>query len=120
MNLKTIAVVGIGLIVLACAAYYLAGVVSPSAPTTKTFTLVVADKKLVKGEPTLTAHVGDTVVISITADEEEEFHLHGYDRSVDLHPGEEASLTLVAEASGRFEFELEKSKVELGALEVQP
>lgn len=60
------------------------------------------------------------VRITITADEDEEFHVHGYDESVQLTAGEPAELTFMAGASGRFPIELEESKTELGALEVQP
>ncbi len=89
-------------------------------PTTKAFTLVVQHRKLVDGESTLTAHTGDTVAITITVDENEELHLHGYDKSVDITAGQPATLTLVANASGNFPFELEHSKTELGSLQVQP
>src|SRR5258707_9662025 len=50
----------------------------------KTFDLVVKDKKLVSGPDTLTVIEGDQVTINITSDNKEEFHLHGYDKSVDL------------------------------------
>lgn len=86
----------------------------------KQFTLVVADKKLSEGPTVLSAKEGDTVVIHIQSDEAEEFHLHGYDRAVDLEAGKTATLTLVANASGRFPYELEHAKIELGALEVYP
>jgi plastocyanin len=91
-----------------------------SQPTNKEFVLKVVEKKLVSGPSTLTARVGDTVTIKIMSDEDEELHVHGYDRSVDITPGTEASLTLLADTSGRFHFELEKSKTELGSLEVLP
>ncbi len=87
---------------------------------TKTFELVIKNKKLVSGSPTLTATEGDSVIIKITSDFAEEFHLHGYDKSVELEPGKQADLTLTANITGRFTFELENSKTDIGALEVQP
>lgn len=87
---------------------------------TKSFSVEIAEGAITSGETTLTVEQGDTVMLHIVADEEEEFHVHGYDASVDLKPGEAAELTFVAGASGRFPFELEKRKAELGALEVQP
>ncbi len=121
MNTKSILVI-IVLVALLCGAwYYLCGTTGPaSEPSAKEFTLKVANKKLVSGPDILTAKVGDTVTIKITSDIEEELHLHGYDKSVDLSPNQEATLSFVADASGRFPYELEKSKTEIGALEVQP
>jgi hypothetical protein len=86
----------------------------------KTFRLEIKDKKIVSGPTTLSATQGDSVTIKLKSDIAEEFHLHGYDRSVDLVPNSEVELKFVADLSGRFEFELEMAKLELGALEVQP
>lgn len=96
---------------------------SPSAQpesNVKTFELVVENKKLVSGPETIKVTQGDQVEIKITADEAEELHVHGYDESVELEPNKQATLSFVANTSGRFDFELEKSKTDLGALEVQP
>jgi hypothetical protein len=93
---------------------------SVTGPSQQEFTLKIEDRKLVEGPSTLTVRQGDSVVIKITSDEDEEFHLHGYDRSVDLVPGEEVALSFVADASGHFPYELEHNKVEIGALDVLP
>ena len=103
------------------AAYYLSGQLTRTQePRDINFELQIREKKIVTGTGVLKARVGDTVTITIVSDEADEFHVHGYDRSVDLVPGVPAALSFVADASGRFEFELEKSKTDLGALEVQP
>ena len=86
----------------------------------KTFDLVVKGKKLVSGPDTLTVTEGDEVLINITSDEDEEFHLHGYDKSVDLQASSSAQLKFSANLTGRFPYELEKSKTAIGVLEVQP
>ncbi len=87
---------------------------------TKTFELVIKGKKLVSGPETIQVKEGDNVIIKITADEDEEFHLHGYDKSVDLQKDVPAELSFTANLTGRFAYELEKSKVKIGALEVLP
>ncbi len=97
-----------------------AGTQKSPAQETKTFSLTVLDKKLTSGSPSLQAKQGDTVVINITVNEDEELHLHGYDKSVDLEKDKPAKLTLTADKVGHFPFELEKSSTELGALEVTP
>ncbi len=89
-------------------------------PTHKIFTLQVKERKIVSGDGILKVTQGDHVVIKITADEAQEFHLHGYDRSVDLEKDKETEISFAADLTGRFVFELEESKTELGALEVNP
>src|SRR3989338_221346 len=85
-----------------------------------TFNLVIKEKKVISGQTTIKINQGDEVTIKITSDEAEEFHVHAYDNSVELEPNKQATLTFTANLSGRFPFELENSKTEIGALEVQP
>ncbi len=94
-------------------------VATSTVSSTKEFRLEIVDKEVI-GNSTFTVKRGDTIVIKITADEAEEFHVHAYDDSVELEPGVEAALSFVADASGRFPFELEKSGAEIGAIEVLP
>ena len=91
-----------------------------SASKNKTFELVVKNRKVVSGADLLKADEGDTVIIKVTVDEPEEFHLHGYDKSLVLEKDKQGELSFVANFTGRFPFELEKSKTELGVLEVSP
>ncbi len=125
MNTKIVLVAAAVLVVLGAGFMFLGGKTSstpsvPSAPATKEFTLNVVGKKLTEGTNTLSVKEGDTVTLHITCDEAEELHLHGYDRSVDLEPNTLETLTFVANVTGRFPFELEKSKTELGVVEVYP
>lgn len=94
---------------------------SPTPESTfKTFELVISDKKLVSGPETIKVTEGDEIVIKITSDEPEEFHLHGYDKFVDLEKDVPTELSFTANLTGRFIYELEQSKTDLGALEVSP
>jgi heme/copper-type cytochrome/quinol oxidase subunit 2 len=84
------------------------------------FVLNIQNKQITSGPQTIKIKQGDEVTLKITSDEDEEFHIHGYDKSIDLKPGEQATLKFTANLSGAFPFELEKSKTEIGVLEVQP
>lgn len=95
-------------------------VTPPTVPTTKTFELTVKDLKLASGPQTITVNDGDNVTIKITSDKEEELHLHGYDKMVDLAPNVPAELNFDATITGRFEYELEHSSTQIGVLEVLP
>ena len=85
----------------------------------KVFSIRVANRK-VMGDSILKVSQGDFVTIRVTSDVSDELHLHGYDKSLDLEKGVEGSISFIADTTGRFEFELEKSGLELGVLEVTP
>ncbi len=86
----------------------------------KTFGLEIKDKKIVFGPTTLSVQQGDEVKLTVLSDIDEEIHIHGYDKSLDLTKGQPATITFTATMTGRFEFELEHSGTELGVIEVAP
>ena len=61
---------------------------------------------------------GATVEIAVTSDTAEEFHLHGYDRTLTLRPGGTSTLRLVADTPGVFEAELHHSGARVFELQV--
>ena len=71
-------------------------------------------------EPVITVQQGDEVRLRIISDVPDEFHLHGYNLHVAVSPGRSAMLQFAARLTGRFPYELHKSGLELGALEVYP
>ena len=62
---------------------------------------------------------GEKVRIQVEADRNEEVHLHGYDLSSDVAPGEPAVIEFTADAPGVFEVELEEAALKLFELQVQ-
>jgi hypothetical protein len=63
---------------------------------------------------------GDRVVVLVTSDVADEVHVHGYDVTADVAPGEDATLELVADIEGIFEIELEERALLIAKLEVRP
>ncbi|MEO3824275.1 hypothetical protein [Actinomadura sp. B10D3] len=61
---------------------------------------------------------GATVEITITSDTADEFHLHGYDRELDLPAGRPATLRFTAGTPGVFEAELHHSGTRVFELQV--
>ena len=59
-------------------------------------------------------------VIVVSADVSDEVHLHGYDLTADVSPGQAATIRFAATAPGRFELELEDRGLEIAELEVRP
>lgn len=93
---------------------------APATPVAQVFELVVKEKKLVSGPAVLSVAQGTPVTLRITVDHHDELHLHGYDLTLELPTAQAAELSFVADKSGRFEYELHHSHVDLGVLEVQP
>lgn len=92
----------------------------PAKPVPQVFELVVKNKKLLSGPAVISVPQGTPVTLRITVDHHDELHLHGYDLTLKLPPAEPTELSFVADKSGRFEYELHHSHLDLGALEVQP
>lgn len=86
----------------------------------KTFDLSVKDGKLASGPEVIQVHEGDNVTINVTSDADQELHLHGYDKRLNLKKGVSLPLMFQANLTGRFIYELEDKKIDLGALEVLP
>ncbi|TDD86728.1 hypothetical protein E1298_17150 [Actinomadura rubrisoli] len=96
---------------------------SPTAlpPGDKSVTSVTAT--VTKGKVRIAGHRvkvprGATVRITITSDAADEFHLHGYDRELELAPGKPATLQLTADIPGVFEAELHHSGARVFELQV--
>ncbi len=60
------------------------------------------------------------VVLVIGAEVADEVHLHGYDLTADVGPGQPATIRFAATAPGRFELELEDRGLAIAELEVRP
>lgn len=84
------------------------------------FDVVIQNGRRLSEPAVLRVHEGDEVTLRITSDTADEFHLHGYDVQVAVTPERTAILKLKAKRTGRFTYELHKSGLELGALEVYP
>ncbi len=90
------------------------------APAVKRFRLEVGEQGLVSGPAVIRVRQGDQIELELVSTIDDELHLHGYDRHLHLAAGKTAVLKLSAELSGRFDYELHKRHLELGALEVLP
>jgi hypothetical protein len=90
----------------------------PSGPTR--IEITVRDAAPVGGIVRAKVNEGDKVVIVVDADVSDEIHLHGYDLSADVAPGDPANLKFQASIPGRFEVELEERGRQIAEIEVEP
>ena len=78
----------------------------------------VAGNQVQTAEKRVKVKLDTRVRLEVTADRADEVHLHGYDRKVDVEPGEQATLEFTADTPGVFEVELEESGLKLLELQV--
>jgi hypothetical protein len=107
------------------------GVTTTAATTTAATTTAPAEPTVVRinvsvpGDkaPTVkhfTVKQGRQVVFTVKSELADEVHLHGYDLSADVAPGEPATIRFKATAPGLFEAELESRSLPIAELEVRP
>ena len=82
--------------------------------------IVVRDGEPVGGVRTISVKAGEQVRLAVTSDAPDEVHVHGYDLTEDVTPGQAARLRFPADLEGVFEVELEESHVQVAELEVEP
>ena len=63
---------------------------------------------------------GSQVLLVVRADVSDEVHVHGYDLSTNVTPGQPARITFRADVPGEFDVELEELSVPLAVLTVNP
>jgi hypothetical protein len=63
---------------------------------------------------------GTEVMLIVRADVEDEVHVHGYDLSAEVAPGQPAHISFLADNAGEFEVELEERTVPIAELAVTP
>ncbi|RAY14047.1 hypothetical protein DPM19_17350 [Actinomadura craniellae] len=94
------------------------GVPSPPAPQVTVITVTVTGGKVTPPARRIQVDRGQTVRVTVTSDIADEFHLHGYDRTLDVRPGRPATLEFTADLPGVFEAEMHHSGARVFDLQV--
>jgi hypothetical protein len=84
----------------------------------ETIEVTVAGGSVEGGAERHSVAAGSVVALSVTSDEADEVHLHGYDITEDVEAGGTATIVFTADIPGIFEVELEGSGTMLAELEV--
>ena len=87
-------------------------------PVARTLDITVAGGEVTGVEGRVDVKKDEQVVLRVTSDVAEEVHVHGYDLSADLAPGQQAVLAFKADLLGSYEVELEQSGKPLFQLRV--
>ena len=95
------------------------GTASTTATTAGTVLSVTVRGGSVEGASRQRAPLNQPVTIRVTSDVADEVHVHGYDKTAPVAPGQPAEVTFVANIPGVFEVELERTHRVLFTLEVR-
>lgn len=93
---------------------------SADSGSAATASFIVEGGERVSGPEQVEVAVGETVAIKVTSDTADEVHVHGYNKTVALRPGEPATLEFEASIAGVWEIELHDSGALLTELRVTP
>jgi hypothetical protein len=94
---------------------------APAAPARPAATLIrVRGGAPVGGVKTIEVEKGDRIRFTVSSDQSDEVHVHGYDLERPVAPGAPARFSFTADADGIFEVELHGSHAQIASLEVQP
>lgn len=74
-----------------------------------TVNVTVANGKVNPSGASIRVKAGQTVLITGVSDAEDQLHVHGYDKEVELKPGKPASVKFTANMKGTFEVETHES-----------
>lgn len=94
--------------------------VTTTAPKAVQVVVRVRGGKPVDGIVRAQARKGDPVVVLVGSDVSDEVHIHGYDLSGGVAPGEPFRIRFDATLTGRFEIELEQRGQQIAQLTVLP
>ncbi len=92
-------------------------------PQDLSFSMTIEGGHLVGDESTLTVNQHDTVTIDWTSDMPLLVHLHGYNIETQVDAGETAQMSLVADATGRYDIAIHAPGMHdsvIATLEVRP
>jgi len=94
---------------------------TPAAPPRPAPTRIrVRGGRPVGGVKTIEVKRGDRIHFTVSSDQPDEVHVHGYDLARQVAPGAPARFSFTADADGIFEVELHGSHAQIASLEVQP
>ncbi|WBQ03923.1 cupredoxin domain-containing protein [Kribbella sp. CA-293567] len=74
-----------------------------------TIDITVANGKVNPSGSSIKVKAGQSVLVTAISDADEELHIHGYEKELELTPGKPASVKFTADMKGTFEIETHQS-----------
>lgn len=79
---------------------------------------ILHNGETVSGPATISFKIGDTVKFKVISDKDDQIHIHGYNKEVDLKSGEYQTVEFKATIAGKFEIEIHSNDSLVTTLEV--
>ena len=95
---------------------------SPStAPTpgVTTITIELADGKVSPNGSRINLTKGETFVLDITSDRDDQVHVHGFDKAIGVKAGQHLTVEMTADRTGRYEVESHHPELLIAVLQIR-
>ena len=88
-------------------------------PSVRTITIVLKDGKVSPNGDRVDLDKGEPFVLDITSDRDDEVHVHGFDKEIEVEAGEHVQVQVVADRTGRFEVESHHPEMLIVTLQIR-
>lgn len=88
-------------------------------PAVTTITIELANGKVSPNGSRIDLTKGDTFVLDITSDRDDEVHVHGFDKEIEVKAGKRVKVEMVADRTGRYEVESHHPELLIAVLQIR-
>lgn len=88
-------------------------------PGVRTITIRLADGKVSPNGTRVDLAKGEPFVLDITSDRDDEVHVHGFDKAIDVKAGKRVKVQLTADRTGRYEVESHHPELLIVVLQIR-
>jgi hypothetical protein len=86
---------------------------SPTTSTGRRIDITVTGRQVTPKPATVNIAVGESLTISVTSDQDNQLHAHGFDIELDIKAGQPTEVTVKGTKTGVFEVELHEPELRL-------
>ena len=88
-------------------------------PSVRTITIELKDGKASPNGDRVNLDEGEPFVLDITSDRDDEVHVHGFDKEIEVTAGKRVTVTMMADRTGRFEVESHHPELLIVVLQIR-
>ena len=88
-------------------------------PSVRTITIELKDGKTSPNGDRVNLDEGEPFVLDITSDRDDEVHVHGFDKEIEVTAGKRVTVTMMADRTGRFEVESHHPELLIVVLQIR-
>ncbi|MFT4217394.1 MAG: hypothetical protein QM619_09465 [Micropruina sp.] len=92
---------------------------STPTPDVRTITIELANGKVSPSGARVDLAKGDAFVLDITSDRDDEVHVHGFDKEIEVSAGQHLTVPMVADRTGRYEVESHHPEMLIVVLQIR-